>query len=140
MLVRYFALIMGMLFVMAGVGGFLPLITTDPPTDAHHLEVDTSYGYLLGLYPINLIHNLVHLTLGILGIAAYRSFEQARLYARGLCLLLTVFTILGVVAPTGFGVMPLFGHDIWLHGLEAIAAGYLGFFAPQAEIPNRQRV
>jgi hypothetical protein len=32
---------------------------------------------------------------------------------------------------TGFGLWPLYGHDIWLHGLEAALGLYLGFFAVQ---------
>jgi hypothetical protein len=30
-----------------------------------------------------------------------------------------------------FGLAPLFGHDVWLHGVEAVAAGYIGFVQPQ---------
>jgi hypothetical protein len=32
---------------------------------------------------------------------------------------------------TGFGLWPLYSHDIWLHGLEAMIGIYLGFFAGQ---------
>jgi hypothetical protein len=30
-------------------------------------------------------------------------------------------------------LLPLFGHDIWLHALEALVAGWLGFRAPARE-------
>ncbi len=127
MYTRYFTLGMGILFILAGIGGFLPFITTHAPHDAPHLHVDTNYGYLLGLYPINIIHNLVHMVFGVIGIAIYRQYKFARAYAQVLAISLAVLTIVGIVAPTGFGYIPLFGHDIWLHALEAILAGYLGF-------------
>ncbi|MFN8373134.1 MAG: DUF4383 domain-containing protein [Anaerolineae bacterium] len=128
---RYFALLMGILFVLAGVGGFVPLVTAPMSPDAPALSIEMSYGYLLGLFPINVIHNLVHLSFGIWGLVAYRSYPQARLYCRSLALILAVFAIMGLFAQTYamFGLMPLFGHDIWLHALEAVVAGYLGYFA-----------
>jgi hypothetical protein len=50
--------------------------------------------------------------------------------------ILTVFTVMGLLPglSTTLGLLPLFGHDIWLHGLEALLAVYLGWFyvpAPQ---------
>jgi hypothetical protein len=124
--VRYFALLMGIAFILAGVGGFIPGITAmpesaTPPTD----------GYLLGLFPINAVHNLVHLSFGIWGVLAYREYASARAYARGLSIVLGIFTVMGLLplTSTTFGLMPLFGHDIWLHALEAVVAFYLGFIA-----------
>lgn len=133
MYTRYFALLIGISFLIAGVGAFLPLVTASVPHDAPHLEVGSSYRMWLGIFPVNLIHNLVHLSLGILGVAAYRDYKSSRLYARGLAVLLALFTVLGIVKGDGFGIIPLFGHDIWLHGLEAAAAGYLGFFVKEPQ-------
>ena len=50
-LTRYFSLTIGILFVLAGIGGFLPFITQPAPNDAMPLHVMTSYGLLLGLFP-----------------------------------------------------------------------------------------
>jgi hypothetical protein len=33
--------------------------------------VANGYGYLFGLFPVNLVHNLFHLLIGLLGIGAY---------------------------------------------------------------------
>jgi hypothetical protein len=130
-LTRYFALVMGVLFVLAGIGGFVPFVSPPVAPDAPELVLNVSYHYLLGLFPVNVVHNLVHLSLGIWGIAAFRRYESARLYCRWLAVILAVFTVMGILTPlsTMFGLMPLFGHDIWLHALEAVAAGYLGFIA-----------
>lgn len=137
---RYFALLMGIAFILAGVGGFIPGITqmSDSPTSV----LPTTDGYLLGLFPINAIHNLVHLSFGIWGVWAYREYTSARAYARGLAIILGIFTVMGLIPQvnTTFGLMPLFGHDIWLHGLEAAAGFYLGFLAPQpAKLAYAQR-
>jgi hypothetical protein len=128
---RYFALVMGALFVLAGIGGFVPFVTPSMSPDAPPLTIDMSYGYLLGLFPINVVHNLVHLSFGIWGLAAYRQYPQARLYCRLLAIILAIFTVMGLISQTTttFGLMPLFGHDIWLHALEAVVAGYLGYVA-----------
>jgi hypothetical protein len=130
---RYFALVVGAAFTMAGIAGFLPWFTTHPPADAPHLIVNTSYGLLLGLFPVNIIHNLFHLGVGILGLLAFRTFPSALRFSRFLGITLAVLTLMGMIPAfqTGFGLWPLYGHDIWLHGLEAVIGIYLGFFAAQ---------
>lgn len=128
---RYFSLIVGILFVLAGIGGFLPIITQPPPSNAMPLHLTTSYGYLLGLFPVNILHNIFHFTVGVLGLLAYRQFSTARLFARGLAITLGALTVMGLLPSfnTMFGWLPLYGHDIWLHGVEALVGTYLGFFA-----------
>ncbi|HSL30743.1 MAG TPA: DUF4383 domain-containing protein [Anaerolineales bacterium] len=132
---RYFALVVGIAFTGAGIAGFLPFFTTHAPAEAPHLVVDTSYGLLLGLFPVNIIHNLFHFGWGITGILASRSFQSALRFSRYFGVILAVLTVMGLLPAlrTGFGFMPLYGHDIWLHGLEAVIAIYLGFFALQKE-------
>ena len=132
-LTRYFALIVGVAFTLAGVAGFLPFFTPHPPPEAPHLIVDTSYGWLLGLFPVNIIHNLFHFGVGVTGLLAFRSYPSALQFSRFLGVTLGLLTLLGIIPAfsTGFGLWPLYGHDIWLHGLEAIIGIYLGFFAGQ---------
>ena len=129
MAVRYFALLMGVAFILAGVGGFIPGITQPAHTDMPSMTLSTNYGLLLGLFPINLAHNLFHLSLGIWGLAAFRRYEAARTFSKGLAVTLTALTVMGLLPAlnTTFGFLPLFGHDIWLHALEAAAAFYFGF-------------
>jgi hypothetical protein len=130
---RTFALVVGAAFTLAGIAGFLPWFTAHPPADAPHLTVNTSYGLLLGLFPVNIIHNIFHFGVGIMGLLAFRTFPSALRFSRFLGLTLALLTIMGLVPAlqTGFGLWPLYGHDIWLHGLEAVIGLYLGFFAAQ---------
>ena len=44
---RYFALVVGVAFILAGIAGFLPLFTPHAPPEAPHLIVDANYGLLL---------------------------------------------------------------------------------------------
>jgi hypothetical protein len=131
---RTFALLVGIAFTMAGIAGFLPMFTQAPPTDAPHLHLETSYGLLLGLFPVNILHNLFHFGTGIFGLAAFRTYSLARLFSRFLGVTLALFTLMGIVPQlnTTFGLLPLYGHDIWLHGIEAVIGLYLGFFVGQA--------
>jgi hypothetical protein len=130
---RYFALVVGGAFTLAGIAGFIPFFTPHAPPDAPHLLVDANYGLLLGLFPVNLIHNLFHLGVGVTGILAFRSYASALQFSRFLGIALGILTLMGLIPSlnTGFGLWPLYGHDIWLHGLEAVIGIYLGFFAGQ---------
>src|SRR4051794_26625378 len=64
---RYWALVSGILFVLVGLMGFVSKLTPlpyGPPPIAY----DAGYGFLFGLFPINVAHNLVHLLVGLLGV------------------------------------------------------------------------
>jgi len=129
MTAQRFAMGMGLLYVLVGLLGFVPGLVSPPPLDAPHLNVDTGYGYLMGLFPINVLHNLVHIGVGLWGIAAYRSVYGSVSFARGLAIFYGALTIMGLipVVNTMVGLIPIFSHDIWLHALSAAAAGYVGF-------------
>ena len=107
MSVRYFALILGIIFLLVGVLGFVPGLTTMPQTHEHDLAVGgPGHGYLLGLFHVNLLHNLVHLLFGVWGIIAYRTFDASRVYARSVTIIYAVLAIMGVIP----GLNTVFGE------------------------------
>jgi hypothetical protein len=128
---RHFALVIGILFLVVGVLGFVPALVQPPPAGAPEVAVHANHGYLLGLFPINLLHNLVHLAVGALGLAAYFGALSARLYARGLAIFYGLLAIMGMIpgANTTFGLIPIHGNDIWLHAGTAVVAAYFGWVA-----------
>lgn len=130
-MVKKFALIFGIVYTLIGILGFVPGIVTMPDVEAG-LMADTAHGRLLGLFPVNLWHNLVHLAVGIWGIVAAKGFGSAVFYARANAVLFALLALLGFFPPTNtlFGIAPLYSHDIWLHGLNAVIAGYFGFGPP----------
>ncbi|RPI81304.1 MAG: DUF4383 domain-containing protein [Chloroflexi bacterium] len=133
MAVRYFALIFGIFYTLVALLGFLPFALSEP-TPAVDLTVDTLYGDLLGLFPVNIIHTFVHLLIGLWGLIAYRSFDASRTYARFNAILFAILAIMGVIPGlrTVFGLIPLYSHDIWLHAASALLAGYFGYvYAPE---------
>ena len=127
MTARTFALIFGIAYLGAGLLGLLPGMLTPPPADAPPLRVDAMNGMLLGLFHVNLLHTLVHFAIGAWGLAAYMGWSQPRLYARSLAVLYGALAIMGLVPGlnTLFGLVPLHGHDVWLHlGTAAVAAWF----------------
>ncbi len=131
MAIRNFAIVMGLVYLMVGLLGFFPGLVTSPATDAPHMSLDTGYGYLMGLFPINVLHNVVHLGVGLWGLIAYRSMSGSISFARGLAIFYGALAIMGLIPglSTTFGLIPIFGHDVWLHAISAAAAAYFGFAA-----------
>lgn len=131
---RYFALISGIVYILLGIFGFIPGMVATPGATGPAVVIKAGYGYLLEAFPVNIVHNLVHIAIGIWGVAAYRSYIKSRSYGRGLAIFYGVLAIMGLlpVLNTVFGLMPIFGHDVWLHGVTAAIAGYFGFKTPDA--------
>ena len=140
MSIRTFASVAGILYIGAGILGFIPGITSPPPMGAPPLTVEGSYGYLLGLFPVNVLHNVVHIGIGIWGLLASGSGAMARIFAISVAVIYSLLAVMGVLPEvhTFFGFVPLFGHDVWLHAVTAVIAGYFGFFAP-AEVTTIRR-
>lgn len=131
---RYFALVAGIVYALVGVMGLLNIGETAYTGDP--LAFTTGQGNLLGLFPVNLLHDIVHLGIGVAGIAAYRSYTGSRGYARGLAIVYALLAIMGLIplTRTTFGLIPIHSHDIWLHAVTAAVAAYFGFAArEQAE-------
>ena len=130
---QYFTLIIGIIFVLVGVMGYIPGFIKEPAAtpDMAGLSFTSGYGYLLGLFPINVLHNVVHLLVGLLGVVASVSLGSARLYSGVLALFYGLLTLMGLFPPTQstLGFIPIFGNDIWLHGFTAAIAVYFGFIA-----------
>jgi hypothetical protein len=126
--IRYFALVYGIVFLLVGIAGFVPGLVT-APQPAADVAVEEGFGRLFGLFPINVLHNAVHLIFGIWGLAAYRTLSAARVYGRSVAVIYAIFAVMGLIPllNTTFGLVPLYGHDVWLHILLAIVAAYFGW-------------
>jgi hypothetical protein len=123
MSLKRIAVIFGVIFVVAGVLGWVPPLNPG--------------GKLLGIFDVNGAHNLVHLATGIIAIIVGVTSDKASK---------TFFQIFGViyalVAVLGFfiGDQPLLGivsnntADTWLHVVIAVVTLYLGF-GMKAEAP-----
>src|SRR5215203_1654547 len=99
--IRRFALIFGIVFLLVGVMGFVPPLLTHPVADAghagHELRVNAFEGYLLGLFHVNVLHSLVHVLFGVMGIVMSRAADSAVLYARIVAVSYGLLTIMGLI-------------------------------------------
>ena len=121
-----FALFCGVAYLSLGLLGLHPAALMPPPADAPSLQLNLLYGYLLGLFPVNLPHSALHLAIGAWGVAAWRHVTNPRVFSAALAVVFGAFALLGLIPGlnTLFGTLPLHGHDVWLHGGTAALAAY----------------
>lgn len=125
----------GIAYLSAGLLGLVPAALTPAPPEAPKTTLTVLYGHLLGLFPVNVVHSVVHLVIGAAGVAAWQldhvwhRITSPKMYARGLSVLYGALAVLGVIPAmnTLFGLVPLHGHDVWLHAGTAAIAGYFGW-------------
>jgi hypothetical protein len=137
---RTFALVFGIVFLLAGASGFIPGMLHPVPANAPPLTVTMGYGLVMGLLPVNVLHNLVHVLFGILGVVAYGGFFAPRVYAQIVAVAYGLMVILGLLPATNtlFGLVPIYGNDVWLHLVLGLVAAYFGFMNP-AEAPVERK-
>ena len=132
-MVKTVARLFGVVFLLVGILGYVQ--------GGMSSESDPALApKLLGLFPVNFLHNAVHVAFGLWGLVASRSWAGSRNYCRigGVAYLL--LAVLGYVAPSGFGLVPLGGHDIWLHAVLGIALAGVGFAAKDEPVVAGGRV
>lgn len=115
------AQVFGWAFIAVGLAGFA---ATGGSMVADHMTAPR----LFGVFPVNALHNVVHLVFGVWGVLAARGTGAARSYLLGAGLVYLLLAALGYVAPNGFGLVPLGGSDIGLHlflGLGLLLSGML---------------
>ena len=123
MAIKRFTLVLGIFLVVAGILGFIPGVVSFPVHDMNDV------GYLFGLFPINALHNLVHIALGVWAIGASSTVDNARKFNQANAVIYGLLAVFGIIPGlnTMFGLVPLYSHDIWLHAGIAIVSGYFGY-------------
>ena len=137
---RLFALVFGIVFLLAGASGFIPGMLHPVPANAPPLTVTMGYGLVMGLLPVNVLHNLVHVLFGVLGLVAYGGLFAPRVYAQIVAVSYGLLVVLGLVPATNtlFGLVPIYGADVWLHLALGLVAAYFGFMRP-AEVAGLRK-
>lgn len=122
------ALAVGAVFLLVGVLGFVPGITTD--FDTMSFAGHESEAKLLGVFQVSVLHNLVHFLYGVAGVLLARSATTARNYLIGGGVVYLVLWLYGLLIDkeSSANFVPLNSADDWLHfvlGLGMIALGVL---------------
>jgi Domain of unknown function (DUF4383) len=121
--VQSVAALVGLVFLVVGILGFIPGITS------HYSDLafagHDSNAKLLGIFQTSVLHNLVHIAFGV-GILMAKTPEGARTYLIGGGVAYLTVWLIGVIG--GLGWLPVNAADNWLHfvlGVGMIALGFI---------------
>ena len=123
--VQNIARLVGIVFLLVGVAGFIPGVTTDL-YDGLEFAGDDGTSELLGIFKVSVLHNIVHGLFGIAGLALAATASGARTFLIGGGAVYLVLFLLGIVG--GGDWIPANDADNWLHlvlGVAMIALGVL---------------
>jgi preprotein translocase subunit Sss1 len=115
------ALAVSAVFVLVGILGFVPGVTTDYDQLAaagHH-----SGALLLGVFAVSVLHNLVHLAFGVVGFLLARTAAGARNFLIWGGVVYAVLWLYGLLIDRGSDAnfVPVNTADNWLHlGLAVV--------------------
>lgn len=123
----------GLVFVVVGLLGFIPGVTTD--YGDMEFAGHESGAELLGVFQVSVLHNLVHLLFGVAGLALARTFGGARSYLVVGGLIYLVLLVYGLLVDhdSDANFVPLNTADDWLHLVLGVGMIGLGVFVPRAE-------
>jgi hypothetical protein len=124
--VQVAAALVGAVFLLVGILGFVPGITTN--YDSMSGAGQHSHAELLGIFEVSVLHNIVHLAFGVAGLLMARTAGGARTYLIGGGVIYLVLWIYGLVIDqsSSANFVPVNDADNWLHlllGLGMVALG-----------------
>jgi hypothetical protein len=124
--VQLAAMVVGAVFLLVGIAGFIPGITTN--YDLLQFAGHQSGALLLGVFQVSILHNIVHLLFGVAGLAMARTAHGARNYLIGGGVIYAVLWLYGLLIgdsmPANF--VPMNMADDWLHFVLAVGMIALG--------------
>ena len=132
--IRTAALAVGAVFILVGVLGFIPGVTTN--FDDLEIAGHESGAELLGVFQVSVLHNIVHLLFGVAGAVLARTVSGARSYLVGGGAVYLVLWIYGLLVDheSDANFVPLNDADNWLHLLLGIGMIGLGLaLGPRAD-------
>lgn len=124
--VQLVALVTSVVFLLVGIAGFVPGITTsyNELSFAGH----GSGAMLLGIFQVSILHNIVHVLFGVVGLLMARTATGARSFLIGGGIVYLVLWVYGLIVgdTSAANFVPLNAADDWLHLVLAIGMAGLG--------------
>ncbi|MFE9203140.1 DUF4383 domain-containing protein [Micromonospora sp. NPDC007230] len=117
----------GVIFLIVGVLGFIPGITTN--FGDLYFAGHESMAKLFGVFQVSVLHNIVHVAFGVAGLALAATVSAARAFLVGGGAIYLVLWLYGLIVYHSTGAanfIPVNGADNWLHlglGIGMIALG-----------------
>jgi hypothetical protein len=124
-------------FLLVGVLGFIPGVTTNFG-DMRFAGHDSG-AELLGVFQVSILHNIVHLLFGVVGLVLARTVAGARAYLIGGGAVYAVLWLYGLAVDHGSGAnfVPFNTADDWLHFALAVGMVALGLLVPRLDRASR---
>ena len=134
--VRRAATGIGVIFLLIGVLGFVPGVTSN--FGGLSVAGHQSDARLLGVFQVSVLHNGVHLLFGVAGLAMSRTVTGARTFLVGGGAIYLVLWLYGLVVDqrSAANFVPVNGADNWLHLLLGVGMIALGLLTRRD--PNRR--
>jgi Domain of unknown function (DUF4383) len=120
-LVQNVARLVGIVFLLVGIAGFIPGVTTNL-YDGLEFAGNDGTAELLGIFQVSVLHNIVHGLFGLAGLALAATPSGARTYLIGGGAIYLALFVIGIIG--GGDWIPVNDADNWLHLL--LGAGMIG--------------
>ena len=126
--IQWASLAVALAFLLVGVLGFIPGVTQD--LDEIEWIGHESGAELLGIFEVSVLHNLLHLALGLIGLVLARTVRGAQYFLVGGGVVYLILWIYGLAVDqtSDANFVPLNDADNWLHlglGVGMILLGIL---------------
>ena len=128
-------MVVAAVFLLVGLLGFIPGITTD--YDGMTFAGHESTAMLLGIFHVSILHNIVHLLFGVVGLGMARTVAGARGFLIGGGVVYLVLWIYGLLNDhdSAANFVPVNTADDWLHLLLGVGMIGLGLALSRTRIP-----
>jgi hypothetical protein len=120
------SLVVGIVFLLVGIAGFVPGLTSGMP--GMQMAGHDSDAMLFGVFQISVLHNLVHLLFGVAGVLLAVTPRAARSYLIWGGVVYLVIWLYGLFFSGGIpaNFVPLNSADNWLHLVLGVGMILLG--------------
>ncbi|WP_328360259.1 DUF4383 domain-containing protein [Mycobacterium sp. NBC_00419] len=128
------AVLVAAAFLAVAIAGFIPGLTSR--VDQLQWYGMDSRAQLFGVFGISVLHNLLHLAFGVVGLLLATSYARARAYLIGGGVIFLGLWLAGLLADQLRSMLPLNHADSWLHFSIGVVMVLLGLTLAGARVPT----